>query len=191
LKVGGISFAFDHTKPPGERVVADSVMVGDAPVDLNKTYHLCTNDFVAKGRDGYRCLADCEVIMNEDDGPKLATIVQNHFQSVSHLTGQCKSKYSHHQSIISRLVRRTLLQQTKADQPQQATLLQHAAKDDQVDFAENDRPDGRSHWKAARIALAFTRHCAIKEAEERELEVALAPKLQHRIKSLRNAAARE
>jgi len=108
LKVAGISFTFDPTKPAGKRVPVGSVMVGDEPLDLEKTYRLCVTDFVAQGRDGYDCLVGCKMIVNEEDGPLLSTVVQNHFQSVSYLTGLCKFKYCHHQSIIARRVRRSM-----------------------------------------------------------------------------------
>jgi len=108
LKVAGISFTFDPTKPASKRVPVGSVLVGDEPLDLDKTYRLCVTDFVAQGRDGYDCLVGCKMIVNEEDGPLLSTVVQNHFQSVSYLTGLCKFKYHHHQSIISRRVRRSM-----------------------------------------------------------------------------------
>jgi len=181
LKVAGLAFSFDSTKPPGERVVSTSVMIGSEPLDLNQTYRLCTKAYVAKGKDGYDCLAGSEMIVNEDDGPQLSTIIQNHFKSVSHLTGQRRFQFHHHQSIISRCLRRTLsrhastLKQDETDHPAQ------------VSVSEDSRCQSggsRRRWQKARIALTFARHRIIAEAETKKIKAALAPKVQQRIRNL-------
>jgi len=180
LKVAGISFAFDPKKPSGQRIIPGSVMVGEESLDLVKTYNMCTNDFMAKGKDGYDCLVGCPMIVNEDDGPQLSTIVQNHFQSVSSLKGLHKRKYYHHQSIIPRRARRMLStsrRQTAVAQVGEGMSLSQSQR-------EVDVEDGaQSLWKKARIALAFVRHSAIEKAEADEVEVALAPKVQRRIRN--------
>ncbi|WP_421616907.1 bifunctional metallophosphatase/5'-nucleotidase [Brevibacillus sp. TJ4] len=53
-QISGMSFTFDPSKPAGERVV--EVKVGDADLDLEKTYKLATIDFLAAGGDGYEML---------------------------------------------------------------------------------------------------------------------------------------
>ncbi|MFC0213359.1 bifunctional metallophosphatase/5'-nucleotidase [Paenibacillus chartarius] len=50
-QIAGMSFVYDATKPAGERV--KEVKVGGKPLDLEKTYRLATNDFIAAGGDGY------------------------------------------------------------------------------------------------------------------------------------------
>ena len=123
LKVGGINFTFDPTKPASKRVAAGSVMVGDEPVDPDKTYRLCVTDYLAQGRDGYDCLVGCKMIVNEEDGPLLNTVIQNHFLSVSYLTKLCKFKYRHHQSIISRHIRRSMSRQAMDVQEKEGTSV--------------------------------------------------------------------
>ena len=49
--VSGIKYTFNASMPVGERIT--SVLVGDEPVDLAKTYKLVTNDFMAAGGDEY------------------------------------------------------------------------------------------------------------------------------------------
>lgn len=49
--VGGMTFKYDVNQPAGERVF--DVKVGEEDLDLNKTYKLVTNDFMAVGGDGY------------------------------------------------------------------------------------------------------------------------------------------
>ena len=151
-------------------------MVGSEPVDLSKTYRLCTIAFLANGKDGYSCLAECRMIVNEEDGPQLNTVVQNHFQSVSHLSGICKLKYNHHQSIISRCQRKSLSRQASALKDEES-----GPGEDYTDAANSGEFCGRRRWQKARIALAFARHRTIEEAETEEVKVALAPKVQQRI----------
>lgn len=54
--VGGMTFAIDPSKPKGERV--KSLHVRNEPVDLNKTYLMATNDFMAAGGDQYTMFKD-------------------------------------------------------------------------------------------------------------------------------------
>ena len=178
LKVAGVSFSFDPAKPSGERVTPGSVTVGREPLALDKTYRLSINDYIANGKDGYDCLLGSEILVNDEDGPQLSTVVQNHFQTVNHLNGLRKFKYYHHQSIIYRSERRSLSKQTK-DSAHDST------KDQKSQSAEDDNSDeARSFWKKARMALSFARRLTIDEAETKEREFALAPKVQERIKNL-------
>jgi len=175
---------FDAAKPSGERVMPGSVMIGYEPVQLDKVYRLCTKEYLANGKDGYDCLAGSRMIVNEEDGPQLSTIIQNHFQSVNYLTGLCKFKYYHHQSIISRCERKTL--------SRQVTIVEDDEAIDEADSKELDAAKsvrGRRRWQKARIALSFARHRTIAEAETKEMKVALAPKVQQRIKVVGNCSA--
>jgi 5'-nucleotidase len=58
LQVSGIRFAFDPSKPPGSRIVHESVTIGSerAPLDTSKTYALATKAYLAEGKDGYDVL---------------------------------------------------------------------------------------------------------------------------------------
>lgn len=49
--VSGLKYTFDASMPVGQRIT--SVVVGDEALDLNKTYTIVTNDFIAAGGDGY------------------------------------------------------------------------------------------------------------------------------------------
>lgn len=49
--VSGIKYSFDPTKLPGQRI--QSVLIGNEVLDLNKTYKIATNDFMAVGGDKY------------------------------------------------------------------------------------------------------------------------------------------
>jgi 5'-nucleotidase/UDP-sugar diphosphatase len=69
-QVSGMSFTADLTKAPGERI--SDVMVGGAPIDLDKVYGVVSNNFVRNGGDGYSMF---ETAMNAYDfGPDLADV---------------------------------------------------------------------------------------------------------------------
>ncbi|WLR41375.1 5'-nucleotidase C-terminal domain-containing protein [Bacillus carboniphilus] len=57
--VAGMSFAIDTEQPAGERV--HSVMIGGKALDLEATYTLATNDFLAAGGDDYSMFAGSTV----------------------------------------------------------------------------------------------------------------------------------
>jgi 2',3'-cyclic-nucleotide 2'-phosphodiesterase (5'-nucleotidase family) len=72
-QISGMSFEADLSRPPGERVTA--IRVGNAPLDETKTYKLATNDFMARGGDGYTMFRDAKPIVPEHDGPLMANEV--------------------------------------------------------------------------------------------------------------------
>ena len=55
LHIGGMKFTYDSTKESGARVIDVLVMEGDkfVPLDEDKTVYIATNDFTARGGDGY------------------------------------------------------------------------------------------------------------------------------------------
>jgi len=74
--VSGMRFVYDPSKPAGERLV--SVTVGDQPLDDAATYTLATNDFMARGGDGYGMFADAPMLRNARDGKLMAADVMDH-----------------------------------------------------------------------------------------------------------------
>ncbi|WP_299743570.1 bifunctional metallophosphatase/5'-nucleotidase [uncultured Tateyamaria sp.] len=69
-QVAGMSYAFDVAKPAGERV--SDVMVGGAPIDMDKLYGVVSNNYVRNGGDGYAMFVDAENAY--DFGPDLADV---------------------------------------------------------------------------------------------------------------------
>lgn len=49
----GFSFTFDATRPVGERVPIESILLHGAPIDPNASYRVTVNDFLASGGDGF------------------------------------------------------------------------------------------------------------------------------------------
>lgn len=69
-QVAGMSYAFDVSKPAGERV--SDVMVGGAPIDPAKMYGVVSNNYVRNGGDGYKMFRDAQNAY--DYGPDLADV---------------------------------------------------------------------------------------------------------------------
>jgi 5'-nucleotidase/UDP-sugar diphosphatase len=69
-QVSGMTFVVDASMPAGERV--SDVMVGGAPIDMEKVYGVVSNNYVRNGGDGYKMFKDA---MNAYDfGPDLADV---------------------------------------------------------------------------------------------------------------------
>ena len=75
-QVSGIAFDFDPRAKRGERV--GSIAVGGKPLDPAATYTLATNDFLARGGDGYVVFRDAPRLVDEKAGRLLATILMDH-----------------------------------------------------------------------------------------------------------------
>ena len=69
-QVAGMSYAFDASKAAGERV--SDVMVGGAPIDMDKLYGVVSNNYVRNGGDGYSMFKDAQNAY--DFGPDLADV---------------------------------------------------------------------------------------------------------------------
>lgn len=82
-QVAGLKYAFDKTKPAGERLVGEvQVQEGDAwvPLDPEKVYGLVTNNFMRTGGDGYALFASNG--MNAYDfGPPLERVLADFIAS--------------------------------------------------------------------------------------------------------------
>lgn len=72
-QISGMAVAIDLDKPAGERVL--SVNVGDAPLDLARTYTIATNDFMARGGNGYTVFGEGKTLIAEADGKLMASDV--------------------------------------------------------------------------------------------------------------------
>ena len=69
-QVAGMTYAFDASKPAGERV--SDVMIGGAPVEMEKLYGVVSNNYVRSGGDGYKMFTDAQNAY--DFGPDLADV---------------------------------------------------------------------------------------------------------------------
>ena len=69
-QVAGMTFAFDAAAPAGSRV--SDVMIGGAPVDMEKAYGVVSNNYVRNGGDGYAMFKTAAKAY--DFGPDLADV---------------------------------------------------------------------------------------------------------------------
>lgn len=63
-QVAGVSFAFDPELPPGQRVDAQLVRVGDEYLMPTQQYRLATKAYLRQGCDGYTVFKDAPVIVS-------------------------------------------------------------------------------------------------------------------------------
>ena len=75
-QVSGLQVRVDVTRPHEQRVV--SVSVDNKPLDVNSTYTLATNDFLAKGGDGYQVLQAVKRVVGETDAKLLADVIMTY-----------------------------------------------------------------------------------------------------------------
>ncbi|MFS1514150.1 5'-nucleotidase C-terminal domain-containing protein [Chengkuizengella sp. SCS-71B] len=73
--VAGIEYKIDASKPAGERAV--SIQINGEPLDLEKTYVLATNDFLAAGGDEYTMFADITI---KNEYPALDEVLIQYIQ---------------------------------------------------------------------------------------------------------------
>ena len=72
-QISGMSVEVDLKAAAGSRV--KSVMVGDGPLDEGATYTLATNDFMARGGDGYRVFSGAKNLIDPIDAQLMASQV--------------------------------------------------------------------------------------------------------------------
>jgi 2',3'-cyclic-nucleotide 2'-phosphodiesterase (5'-nucleotidase family) len=70
----------DPSRPAGNRVL--SIMVGDTPLDANKTYSVATSDFMARGGDDYVAFRDAKPVLPPADSPTIAYEVIDYIKSI-------------------------------------------------------------------------------------------------------------
>lgn len=79
-QVSGITIEADPARPPGHRLTA--IKVGGAPLDTGRTYSVATNDFLARGSDGYTTLRGAKPVLPVADSPLLAYEVIDYIKSL-------------------------------------------------------------------------------------------------------------
>lgn len=80
----GLTYNYDVTKPAGSRV--GSIMLNGAPLDQGKIYTVATNDYVAKGGDGFAMLKASKSIIDKSAGTLMASTVMNFIKEKGGIT---------------------------------------------------------------------------------------------------------
>jgi 2',3'-cyclic-nucleotide 2'-phosphodiesterase (5'-nucleotidase family) len=79
-QVSGLRIEFDPRRPPGQRIL--SVKVGGVLLSPNRVYRIATNDFLARGSDGYVSFGKAKPLLPADDSPLLANEVMDHVRKL-------------------------------------------------------------------------------------------------------------
>lgn len=77
-QVSGLRYTYDAANEPGDRVT--EVTVGNAPLDLDKTYTVATNDYIYGGGDGYEALTRGNAIIDPSGAVLLASVVMDYIE---------------------------------------------------------------------------------------------------------------
>lgn len=86
-QISGMSFEYDSTKEKGSKIT--KIMIGDAPIDDNKTYTLATNDFVSIGGDDYTMLKDKKKV---GEGALLSDVLVEYIKNSPDMTVNYKTE---------------------------------------------------------------------------------------------------
>ncbi len=79
-QVSGLTVEANIRRPPGSRVT--SIRVGGQLLDQKKIYRVATNDFLARGSDGYTVFADAPRLLPDVDAPLLANDVMVYVRNI-------------------------------------------------------------------------------------------------------------
>ncbi|XP_003390086.2 PREDICTED: 5'-nucleotidase-like isoform X2 [Amphimedon queenslandica] len=80
-QVSGLSFTFNSRAAPRSRIIRTSVLINGEMMREDQVYKLCTKSYIAGGKDGYSVFKDCNIIVDEESGITLTTLVRNYIIS--------------------------------------------------------------------------------------------------------------
>ncbi len=83
-QVSGLTLEYDGKRAAGRRIV--SIRIGGKPLDPKKTYRVATNDFLARGSDGYSSFGKVKPLLDADDSPLLANEVMVYLRRLGTVT---------------------------------------------------------------------------------------------------------
>jgi 5'-nucleotidase/UDP-sugar diphosphatase len=79
-QVSGLTISADVSRPAGSRIV--SIKVGNAALNDRKIYRVATNDFMARGGDGYVTFRDAKPLLPPADSPLMANDVMEYIKRI-------------------------------------------------------------------------------------------------------------
>ena len=74
---------------------------------MQAMYLVATKLFLKEGKDGFDMFKNCEVIIDEENGPQLINLMENHFKTINQI--QNHESTSHRPSIVSLAQRNKLI----------------------------------------------------------------------------------
>ncbi|XP_045505601.1 snake venom 5'-nucleotidase isoform X2 [Colias croceus] len=161
-QVAGVSFAFDPSKPPGQRVAEQVVKIGDEYLQREQKYRLGVKQYLHAGNDGFTMLRDCPVLVSEDMCPEVGMAIQNHFAAINVRTGKSRPS-KHRQSLVTLSRRHSLVKMLDGSELDGPPPLRRASS-----AAEGQHTHHR-----------LTRRASLDDLEQNACD--LAPKVENRI----------
>ena len=79
-QVSNITIEYDPKRAAGNRIL--SIRIDGAPLDENRIYRIATNDFLARGSDGYDTFGKAKTVLPLNDSPLLANEVMVHLRKL-------------------------------------------------------------------------------------------------------------
>ena len=193
-QISGVTFKFSASQPGGKRIDRQSVFVQGVPLAYDRTYRLCTKSYLAEGKDGYDVFKKCSILVDDENCPRLHTIIQNHFSMVRVLQGFKSVKTSH---MPASLVRRSSvhLPVDETDRVEKEHVNTLSAIPETASSLLRPRPasaEDRSKWNMLRTRrtsiMAMTkrrssicRQESLQGLQQNMLGEILSPKLESRI----------
>ncbi|XP_073811610.1 snake venom 5'-nucleotidase isoform X2 [Musca autumnalis] len=172
-QVSGVTFAFDPSKPPGQRIDPQLVQVGDEYLNMEQKYKICIKSYIYNGCDGFTMFKDAKVLMDDDSCPELGLTVQNHFKAINLRTGKGGHHTKHRQSLVTLSRRHSMVQMLdnlELDGPSPIRKLSgHQTKS--IDLSNTN-------------CSKMLRRASLDDLEQASCQ--LAPKIQHRIIRIQN-----
>ncbi|SMF53983.1 2',3'-cyclic-nucleotide 2'-phosphodiesterase/5'-or 3'-nucleotidase, 5'-nucleotidase family [Tistlia consotensis] len=89
-QVSGMTVLADLSQPVGQRV--QSIKVKGLPLDPKARYTLATNDFLARGGDGYDMLSGAKVVVSANDAGLMANQVIAYIRSIGYVAPQIEGR---------------------------------------------------------------------------------------------------
>ncbi|CAK1543627.1 unnamed protein product [Leptosia nina] len=161
-QVAGVSFAFDPSKPPGQRIAEDVVKIGDEYLLKDLKYRLAIKQYLHSGNDGFTMLPKCPILVSDDMCPEIGMAIQNHFSAINVRTGKSRPS-KHRQSLVTLSRRHSLVKMLDGNELDGPPPLRRASS-----AAESPHTHHR-----------LTRRASLDDLEQNACE--LAPKVENRI----------
>ncbi|XP_055601484.1 snake venom 5'-nucleotidase isoform X1 [Uranotaenia lowii] len=172
-QIAGMSFAFDPSQPPGKRVEAKLVRIGDEWLNLEQNYTLCIKSYIYGGCDGYTMFKGCRVLMDDDAAPELGLAIQNHFKAIDVRLGKTHHT-KHRQSLVTLSRRHSMIQMLENLELDGPTPIRRKSCINQPRYASME------HVKRGTLM----RRASLDDLEQNSCQ--LAPSIQHRIIIVQN-----
>ncbi|HQO08807.1 MAG TPA: bifunctional UDP-sugar hydrolase/5'-nucleotidase [Clostridiales bacterium] len=83
LQVSGISFSYDSSKPPMNRVVKNSIKVNGKPLDKDTVYSVSMTDYIFQGGDSYTEFGEMGIILKETYQKQMREILKDYIIETS------------------------------------------------------------------------------------------------------------